>query len=140
MNSSAELLPRCLISILALHCTALHCSVLCGDNANVCICYEHWSDDWSLVTVSGGELLCAGAGPRAAVGRLAGLQLRPGPGQHRHGAGHGGDTRAVRDTDINSVMQGADIVFCIHLPIAPLPSDLPMSGWWWCWCPLCRQG
>ena len=75
----------------------------------------------------GGELPREGAGPRAAVGRLAGLQLRPGPGQHRHGAGHGGDTRAVRDTDINSVMQGADIVFCIHLPIAPLPSDLT-----WC--------
>ena len=83
----------------------------------------------SLVTVSGGELPRAGAGPGAAVGGRAGLQLRPGPSQHRHGAGHGGDTRAVRDTDTrNSVMQGAGSVFCIHLPIAPLPSDLTWSA------------
>ena len=65
----------------------------------------------------GGELLPEGAGPGAAVGGLAGLRLRPGPGQHRHGPGHGGDTSAVRDADTrNSVMQDVDCRYCILYP------------------------
>ena len=77
--------------------------MLCGDNVNVCICYEHWSDDWSLVTVSAVENCCVKArdlGPQWAGGLdyscdLDQASIGPGPGT--------AEIRALCETQISTL-------------------------------------